>query len=634
MCGFAGQWRLQADQPRDVLIDAVQRMNQRLVHRGPDDAGIWADEATGIALGHRRLSILDLSRDGAQPMVSADGRWVLVYNGEVYNFAALRRELERLGQRFRGGSDTEVLLAALSEWGLPQAASRAVGMFAFAAWDREKRRLLLCRDRMGEKPLYYGRLPDGTLVFASELKALRSHPGWQGSVDRGALSLFLRHNYIPDPYSIYSNVRKLPPGSWLELPEPGSPQSYWSLEQNAVNALADPLAGDEAEALDAVDAVLREAVATQMVADVPLGAFLSGGIDSSLVVSMMQSLSPRPIRTFSIGSDDSSVDESGFARAVARHLGTEHTELCVRPADALNTIPALPQIYDEPFADPSQIPTFIVSRLARQHVTVALSGDGGDELFGGYQRYLLARRLWRTTGWIPGHLRRAFASTITAASGFTDPHGSVTARLQKSAHVLGVADSVGLYLRLMTSWWEEVTPVIGAIDAPTLLSQRSAWPPLSDAVLLMMYLDTAVYLPGAILTKVDRAAMHVSLETRAPFLDHRVVELAWRIPVTLKFRQGRGKWVLRRLLDRYVPRHLVDRPKRGFGIPLAQWLRGPLRSWAEDLLDEGRVRSEGYLDPVSVRTQWQAHLRGDQDRDWVLWSILMFQAWLRADARG
>lgn len=647
MCGITGFWtgrRLALP-----LDEAVRRMSGALSYRGPDDEGAWTDEGAGVALGHRRLSILDLSPEGHQPMPSRSGRYQIVFNGEVYNFAEVRRELEGRDPsvRFRGHSDTEVILAAVEAWGLEAAVRRFVGMFAFALWDREERVLHLVRDRLGIKPLFYG-WAGGSLLFGSELKALRAHPEFEGEIDRGALSLYLRHNCVPAPYSIYRGVRKLPPGCILSLRSPGDrearPAPYWSAREVAEAGAADPVTSVE-EAREELERRLMEAVRLRMIADVPLGAFLSGGVDSSTVVALMQAQSPRPVKTFTIGFAEGTYDEAEHARAVAGVLGTDHTELRLTPEEAMSVIPLLPEMYDEPFSDSSQIPTYIVSRLAREQVTVALSGDGGDELFAGYNRHFWGERIWRRAGRVPAGVRRAAARAMTSVGpeAWDRAYGRLSPLLPPSLRVrnpgqqlhklAGVlpADSPEAMYRALTSHWGDPPLVSGAAEPPTLLTDPAAQAALPDFTSRMTYLDLVTYLPDDILTKVDRASMAVSLEARVPLLDHRVVEFAWRVPVSMKVRDGQGKWLLRQVLYRHVPRELIERPKTGFGIPIDSWLRGPLRDWAESLLDERRLREDGFLDPAPVRRRWEEHLSGRRSWQHHLWDVLMFQAWLEAD---
>lgn len=656
MCGLTGFW-----QPggcvREEAAATVHRMADTLVHRGPDDGGVWVDAAAGVALGHRRLAILDLSPAGHQPMVSGSGRFVIAFNGEIYNHLELRALLENGGagqtavSQWRGHADTETLLAAIEAWGVEPTLKRCVGMFAFALWDRQMRTLTLARDRLGEKPLYYG-WQRGVLLFGSELKALRAHPAFAGEIDRGALALFFRHNVVPAPYSIYRGIRKLPPGTYLNLTEAQArggewpePVAYWSLAEVVANGQRTPLAGSDVDAAAELERLLRQAVAGQMVADVPLGAFLSGGIDSSTVVALMQAQSDRSVRTFSIGFHEAGYNEAQHAAAVARHLGTDHTELYVTPEQAMAVIPKLSALYDEPFADSSQIPTFLVAQLARQHVTVALSGDGGDELFGGYTRYFLAYSIWQRLAWVPRGVRGALARGLAAASPaawdrvfaalylwvpdrlrFANPGD----KLHKLAHILQVGSPEAVYRALVSHWTERERLVLGAQEPPTVLTQPEAWPAVDDFRHRMMALDAVSYLPDDILVKVDRAAMGVSLETRVPLLDHRVVEFAWRLPLSMKIRQGQGKWLLRQVLYKYVPKELIERPKMGFGVPIDHWLRGPLREWAEDLLDERRLREEGFIDPAPVRQKWREHLSGQRNWQYHLWDVLMWEAWWRA----
>ena len=623
-------------------------MADRIRHRGPDGDGVWADTEAGIAIAHRRLSILDLSPAGNQPMLSANGRWVLAYNGEVYNHLELRERLEGEGSAppWRGHSDTETLLAAIEAWGLDEALKRSVGMFALALWDRSDRVLWLARDRIGEKPMYYGWQGD-TFLFGSELKALRAHPAFNAAVDRSALALLLRHNYISGPYSIYAGIHKLPPGTWLKLgvgQREVQPVAYWSLAEVAERGTANPFAGSDAEAVDVLEKKLGSAVRGQMTADVPLGTLLSGGIDSSLIASLMQMNSDRPVRTFTIGFEEKVYDEAVHARAVAAHLGTAHTEMRLSANDALGLIPELPAMYDEPFADSSQLPTHLVMKLARQHVKVALSGDAGDEFFGGYNRYVLAPSIWNKMRLLPAWSRSLFGATLSLAPvaplnslwhAFGNPLGTAQlgTKLQRVGQRLATVSSLDdLYVELASEWRHSM-PVIGEIaSSTTLLSNRANWPCLKDPAARMMVLDGLTFLPDDILVKVDRASMAASLETRAPFLDRDVMEFAWSLPMSMKLRDGKGKWILRELLDRHVPRALIERPKMGFGIPLDEWLRGPLRDWAESLLAEERLKREGFLDPVPIRATWQRHLRGE-GFGYRLWSVLMFQAWLEQQAK-
>jgi asparagine synthase (glutamine-hydrolysing) len=645
MCGIAGL--LDVGAVPGARADLARRMGDRLAHRGPDDAGVWADDEAGVALAHRRLAILDLTPAGHQPMASACGRHVLTFNGEIYNHLELRTELERAGAAppWRGHADTETLLAAFSAWGIEATLKKSVGMFALAVWDRDRRTLTLARDRLGEKPLYYGWLR-GTFLFASELKALRAWPGFDAEIDRGALALFLRHNCIPAPHTVYRGISKLMPGTALTVAASGErkqPVAYWSVREVAERGLADPFRGDEAEAADELERLLGRSVAGQMVADVPLGAFLSGGIDSSTVVALMRAHAGQPVRTFTIGFAESGYNEAPEAAAVAAHLGTRHTELYVSPAEAMAVIPRLPTLYDEPFADSSQIPTFLVSQLARRQVSVSLSGDGGDELFGGYNRHFWAAQLWRRAGYLPRPLRGILATAVEALSpaawdGLFARLGRFLPsplrqrnpgdKLHKLAEVLAARGPEEIYLDLVSHWKSPLEVARAASEPPTLLTDPAALARLENFESRMMYLDMVTYLPDDILTKVDRAAMGVSLETRVPMLDHRVVEFAWRLPLSMKIRGAQGKWLLRQVLHRHVPAALVERPKAGFGLPVGDWLRGPLRDWAEALLDEGRLAREGFFHPRPIRALWTEHLNGRRNAAYHLWDILMFQAWL------
>jgi asparagine synthase (glutamine-hydrolysing) len=646
MCGLAGFLTRERGRGAEELGATLTSMTATLVNRGPDDDGIYVDSATGIALGFRRLAIVDLTPEGHQPMQSESGRYVIVFNGEVYNFPELRAELEPLGHRFRGHSDTEVMLAAVTEWGVEAAVRRFAGMFAFALWDRQEQRLWLGRDRFGKKPMYYGWC-GRTFVFGSELKALRVHPDFNAEVDRSAVALFLQFGYVPSPHSIYRGIAKLPAGSLLAIPlgatTAPTPKPYWTAYDAALAAEANPFRGSDQDAVEQLDQLLRDSVRMRMISDVPLGAFLSGGIDSSVVVALMCAQSSGPVKTFSIGFSEAEFNEAHYAMRVAKHLGTDHTELYVSPQHTLDVVPKLPEMYDEPFADPSQIPTFLVSELARRDVTVALSGDGGDEIFGGYNRYFWAERLWRTFGWMPGPVRRSARALMTgrARNGVAAMISAVQAvapkrfqvrnpgdKLQKLGEMLGIDSAEDLYARLVYHWKDAFAIVRGAEPQRSVLDEHDQLSRIGSFVQRMMYLDTVTYLPDDILVKVDRATMAVSLEGRAPLLDSRVYEFAWRLPLHMKIRDGRGKWVLRQVLRRYVPDALFERPKMGFGVPLASWLRGPLRDWAESLLDAGRLEREGFLDPGPVRAKWDQHLRGEHDWQYYLWDVLMFQAWL------
>jgi asparagine synthase (glutamine-hydrolysing) len=661
MCGIAGLWS-PASNVEGNLLATVGRMVDTIAQRGPDEVGTWSDIDSAFALGHRRLSIVDLSPAGHQPMHSSSGRYVIAFNGEIYNHLQLRTELDGAGlaPAWRGHSDTETLLAAVEHWGVEATLNRTVGMFAVALWDKLERTLYLVRDRFGEKPLYYG-WAGGAFVFGSELKALRAYPGFTNQVCPLALAKYLRFTFVPAPRSIYVGIYKLEPGCLLIIRgrppalAPGEPlcppaifhsltvRRWWSLG-SVVEAGAQALISDEVEALQALNASLKESVKIQSLADVPLGAFLSGGVDSSTIVALMQQQASRPVKTFTVGFEEAGFDESPHARAVADHLGTEHYEVFVTASEARSVIPQLPTMYDEPFADSSQISTHMLCRAARQQVTVALSGDAGDELFGGYNRYFWGPRVWDRVSWLPYRLRQAFASRLCAVApakwdwllrctGMPQPGQ----KLHKLGSALKRAHSIDdLYRNLISGWPEPRALVLGingmpggGVAASVMLPDLPAGS-VNDARSRMMFWDAVTYLPDDILCKVDRAAMAISLETRAPFLDHRVAELAWRLPLTMKIRGGKGKWALRQILYRHVPRQLIERPKAGFAVPVGQWLRGPLRTWAEDLLNEDRLRREGYLKPDPIREAWTQHLSGRSDWTQKLWAVLMFQAWLES----
>ena len=627
-------------------------MAERIAHRGPDHFGVWFEFDAGVVLAHRRLAILDLSSAGNQPMVSMSGRYVITFNGEIYNHLLLRKELE--SESWRGHSDTETLLAGIEKWGAERTLRKAVGMFAFALWDRAERTLVLARDRMGEKPIYYG-WQRNTFLFGSELTALRAHPAFQGEIDRDALTLLLRLGNIPSPYCIYRGIRKLPPGTMFRLAgnrsaptvrELREPEPFWSLRAEVARGRSEQRILNDHEAVEALQLRLNEAVGQQMIADVPLGALLSGGVDSSTVTALMQAQSSRPVKTFTIGFRDQRYNEAEYAKSVARHLGTEHTELYVTPDDARAVIPRLPALYSEPFADASQVPTFLVAQLARQKVTVALSGDAGDELFGGYNHYFWGSSIWqKLVRPVPSAIRSMAAEVLTAVSPrawnrlFGSVAGLLPSRLRvaepgdkalKLARLLVARSPEDIYCGLLSHWNKPSDVVIGATEPPTLLTTPTALPELPEFEHRMMYFDQAGCLPDDILVKVDRAAMGVSLETRAPYLDHRVVELAWRLPLSMKMRHGQGKWVLRQVLYKYVPKALIERPKKGFGVPIDAWLRGPLRPWAEELLDQGRLKRQGFFNPDPIRRRWAEHVAGARNWQYCLWDVLMFQAWLDA----
>jgi asparagine synthase (glutamine-hydrolysing) len=643
MCGITGFLDLPPAGPHSDAKACILAMTATLAHRGPDDAGVWMDKESGVALGHRRLSILDLTPEGRQPMHSSSGRFVVVFNGEIYNFRELREDLCN-SYRFRGSSDTEVILAAFERWGVRDAIEQFNGMFALAAWDVKHRVLYLARDRAGEKPLYYS-WAGSTFLFGSELKALRAHRAFRGEIDRNALALFLRHSYVPTPYSIYSGVCKLPPGTILRLTrnyQGGESLSitYWSAKEVVERGRrATTQKTDGRDATDQLDHLLSDAIRLRMRSDVPVGAFLSGGVDSSAVVALMQKQSGASVRTFTIGFHEESYNEAVYARKIAGHLGTDHTELYLTSSEAASVIPRLPAMYDEPFADSSQIPTFLVSELARRHVIVSLSGDGADELFGGYTRYQWGERLWQKFGWIPVAARKIFARILLNISPrfWESSLGWIKVtrpadKIQKLAAVISHNTPEELYLGLVSHFNHPTELVAEAFEPPTLLTEPMHWPRDQDFLQRMMFLDMVTYLPDDILVKLDRASMAVGLEARVPFLDHRIIEFAWQLPLSMKIRHGQGKWVLRQVLNKYVPNALIDRPKCGFGVPLHQWLRGPLREWAEELLDGARLRREGYFDPVPINRQWAEHLSGKHNWMPQLWNVLMFQAWSEAQS--
>jgi asparagine synthase (glutamine-hydrolysing) len=643
MCGIAGLLDLKRQLGPEALRSIAARMAASLSHRGPDDKGVWVDADAGIAFGHTRLAIIDLSPAGAQPMISSCGRFVLCYNGEVYNAPELRAELEAEGRKFHGHSDTEVMVEGFPVWGVRQTIERLIGMFAFAAWDRSTRTLTLARDRLGIKPLYWGYAKD-CLVFASELKALKLLPGWESEIDRDALAAFLRYGYVPAPMSIYRGINKLPPGTMLECHADGSTKqaAYWSLTDIAARGQASLLDVSDEQAETLVETLLADSVRRRMVADVPLGMFLSGGIDSSTVAALMQASSSRPIRTFTIGFNERDYDEAASARKVAAHLATDHTELYVTPEVAQAVIPKLQDIYDEPFADSSQIPTYLVSEMTRRHVTVALSGDGGDEILAGYNRYGQGLSLAKMLHALPKPMREAMAGAMTSVppgawdQAFLIVPGRMRPRLvgEKIHKLAGVLleDAAGYHRRLATQEPEGSALVEGAAEPDQSLYANAVRERFADDAAWMQYVDTLTYLPDDILTKVDRASMAVALEVRVPLLDHRVVELSWRLPQRFKIRGGVGKWILRRIAYKYVPKALLERPKMGFGVPIDQWLRGPLKAWAQDLLDPAALRREGLLTPGPIAKAWAEHQSGARNAQHFLWNVLMFEAWRRENA--
>ena len=643
MCGITGLIDFTCSTNADRLNELVTTMSNEIIHRGPDDFGAWVDPENGLALGFRRLAILDLSPTGHQPMHSSNGQYVIVFNGEIYNFSLLRDELIALGYSFKGTSDTEIMLASISQWGLLKAVQKFNGMFAFALWDRENRSLFLVRDRLGIKPLYYGFLGN-SFLFGSELKAMRAHPNFDAKIDPQALTLYLRYSNIPGPFTIYKGIYKLPPASILTIKNPLAVDSssienikhYWSAAQTVEDGLTQPFHGSDTEAVDLLEMMLKQSIQQRMIADVPLGAFLSGGIDSSTIVSLMQTQSTQPIRTFTIGFSESGFDESKYASEVARHLHTNHTELYISSEVARDIVPKLPQIYDEPFADPSQIPTFLVSQLAKKSVTVSLSGDGGDELFGGYNRYIWPKKIWDTFGWLPTHTRNKIASTMKTLA--LQPIGLILKniglpnpldKVNKIANILAAPTIEVVYSELISQWKNPGEIVRGGSEPELNISKSYGSKVTNSLSEKMMAMDLVSYLPDNILVKVDRATMHTSLESRAPFLDdHEIVEFAWTLPLHMKIRNGQGKWILREVLSRHIPKKMIDRPKMGFGVPIDSWLRGPLRPWAENYLNENRLRQEGFFNSQLICKKWNEHKTGKQNWQYDLWNILMFEAWL------
>lgn len=637
MCGFSGF--LYRDNFPAHAQSILNAMGKAIANRGPDSQDVWFDTETGIGLSHRRLAIVDLSPAGHQPMKSATGRYVIAFNGEIYNHLTIRAELDQLSARqWRGHSDTETLLAGIEAWGLKKTLEKSVGMFALALWDTQTAELQLARDRFGEKPLYYG-WNNGVFLFGSELKSFRAHPDFSPLIDRDALCLYLRHNYVPAPYSIYQGIAKLLPATIASLKAGQTDvelEQYW--DAKAVMAAAPQHNQTDEARMETLEQLLKQAVGDQMMADVPLGAFLSGGVDSSLIVALMQQQSDKPIKTFSIGFHEKEFNEAEHAKAVANHLGTEHTELYVSSDDALKLVSKMAEVYDEPFADSSQLPTYLVSQMAKQHVTVSLSGDAGDEVFCGYNRYRLTDMTWHKLAKIPVFARKLAAKLLVSVPvGVWNKLNAVLPsrfkmsnlgdKLHKAADVLSSATVDELYYGLISHWKNPAAVVLGGKEARTLLNTREQNQRFQDNIPRMMVLDTLSYLPDDILVKVDRAAMAVSLETRVPFLDHRVFEYAWSMPQHLKMNNGTTKVCLRDILYKYVPQRLIERPKAGFAVPVADWLRGPLKIWAEQLLQPERLAREGFFDPEQITTLWQEHQSGKRNWQYHLWDILMFQSW-------
>ena len=652
MCGICGFYSKSFLSFNDV----INKMNIAISHRGLDSSGSWQDKNAGVVLGHQRLSILDLSITGQQPMQSSSGQYIITYNGEIYNHLDIRKEIKEINSNvvWRGTSDTETLVEAIEAWGIESTLKKIVGMFAFGIWDKKNRILTLARDRVGEKPLYYGwqgKVVNKIFLFGSELKALKAHPEFSGEINRDSVALQLRHNYIPEPYSIYKDIYKLLPGHYLQLKENDlskillpNPKPYWSSTASAIYGNNNQLTLSEKDIQKELEQHLKNSVKEQMISDVPLGAFLSGGIDSSTVVALMQSQSNYPVKTFTIGFSENEYDEAKYAKKIAQHLGTDHTELYVSSQLAMQVIPKLATIYDEPFSDSSQIPTYLVSQLAKQHVKVALTGDGGDELFCGYNRYILANKYWNKFSMMPLFLRKILAYGIKSISPNNwnnffkllpgpNQYVNIGDKAHKGANILETRKLSDLYHVLSSHWQNPTEVVINSKEPGTFLTKLK--PELSglNDYQKMMALDLITYLPNDILVKVDRAAMSNSLETRVPFLNHKLIEYVWKIPHYFKFRNGQGKWILRQILNQYVPKNLTERPKMGFGIPLDAWLRGPLRDWAENLLNEKRLIQEGYFYPKPIRDKWEEHLSEKRNWQYDLWNVLMFQAWIDTNSK-
>ena len=643
MCGFVG---IMTKNKSLLDYSFINNMTKSIDHRGPDDSGFWSNKNAGISLGHRRLSILDLTSAGHQPMHSPSKRYVLVFNGEIYNHGEIRSQLGK--HSWIGTSDTETLLTAIESWGIRKTIKLCVGMFAFAIWDNSKEELILGRDRMGEKPIYYGWQNNGKnscFLFSSELKALKNHPSFVPKVDRQALSLFIQYSYVPTPHSIYQNVFKLKPGHLLRVSlSKRSPtiEQYWSFIDIAKSSIISKFHETENNVVDKLESLLKSVIKEKMVADVPVGAFLSGGVDSSIITAIMQSQSNTPINTFTVGFSEEIYNEAIYAKTIANHIGTKHTELYVTPQQALEVIPDLPSLYCEPFADSSQIPTFLISKLAREKVTVAITGDAADELFGGYNRYTLTKKFWGKISNSPIWARSFMASTMSSLSpnAWNIIANSINSfipkslrlnnpgeKIHKAAKVMTNKQFDDFYLGLVTHCNPEEI-IIGDYEEKTALNYKKCEFTLFDDVEKMMLIDTMTYLPDDILVKVDRASMAVSLESRIPFLDHRIVDFAWRIPQSMKINNNKNKWILRQILQKYVPQNLIERPKMGFSVPIDSWLRGPLREWAESLLDENRLKYDGFFHPEPIRNKWQEHLSGRKNWQHFLWNVLMFQSWL------
>ncbi|MBE0575228.1 MAG: asparagine synthase (glutamine-hydrolyzing) [Desulfuromonadales bacterium] len=661
MCGYAGFLDLNKDKSADYLISTVCKMRDALYHRGPDDFGCWVDPESGIALGHRRLSIIDTAATGRQPMQSSCGRFVIVYNGEIYNFREIRDFLEHAhaGIAWRSRSDTEVLLEAIIHLGIESALKILVGMFSFSFYDSYQKIFYLCRDRTGEKPLYYG-WAKSSFLFGSELKSLKLHPDWTAEIDNTSLGKYLKYGYIPSPLSIYRGIYKLEPGHFIKLNLESFNKNtniekhkfcYWSIERLIDGGSSRIEEVNEYEAIEELESLLKETIKNQMISDVPLGAFLSGGVDSSTVVALMQSMCDQPIKTFTIGFNEKEYDESLNAKAVAAHLGTEHTEFLVTEKECLAVIPELPGIFDEPFSDPSQIPTLLLSMVTRDHVTVSLSGDGGDELFSGYNRYFLADEIWNKIGDVNCFTKNALSILIQKTPDkFLDyvfkcftrklskygREGSVSHKLKSFSSLLSSLNRNDLYERIL-SINKHPNEILNCKYNTSDINVLTDSPSLDNFIDCMSYFDQITYLPDDILVKLDRTSMNFSLETRVPLLDHRILEFSWRIPRKLKVRNGQGKWILRQVLEKHVPRHLIDHPKRGLGVPLRSWLRGYLREWSESLLNEQKLNREGIFCTKAIRQKWDEHISGKKNCEGMLWNILMFQAWLdneKSDTSG